>query len=193
MRKILARGAWKYYPLAHKLYQQQENRQLRLLAASNNSISSGNWQTRKKWLLCLLILSNTLTAMSKLFESSDRLVANMVSKHAINNSTSKFSLTELNKILVKWLAMLRIFSLKFSGKSFNSTATMLLWKMRLPLCRPSCSTYKSTTKKILRTCFLTLLIEISRKRGRKSAINKRNKNKGLNQPTKYKSIGASPL
>jgi hypothetical protein len=181
----MTRGAWKYCPLAHNLYQHQEIRQLRLLAASNNSFFSGQWPIKKKWLLCLLTLSNTLTAMSKLFRSSARLVANMTSKYTINNSMSKFSLTKLIKILVKWLAMLGIYSLKFNGKLINSTATMLLLKMRLPFCRPSCSSYKNTRKKILRACVLTLLIEISRKRGSKRALRKHIKIKSPHQPTKY--------
>ncbi len=45
----------------------------------------------------------------------------------------------------------------------------------------------------MRACVLTPLIEISRKRVSKSAISKRNKNKGPNQPTRYKSLGVSPL
>ncbi len=65
--------------------------------------------------------------------------------------------------------------------------------MKSPACRPSCSSYKSTRKKSLCALLRAPLIEISRKRVSKSALRKRNKNKGPNQPTKYKSLGVSPL
>ncbi len=65
--------------------------------------------------------------------------------------------------------------------------------MKSPACRPSCSSYKSTRKKFLRALLRALLIEISRKRVSKSAISKRIKTKGLLKPTKYKSLGVSPL
>ncbi len=137
--------------------------------------------------------SNTLMETNKPYGSLARLVASMASKLKTNSGTSNFSLTKLNKILVKWWEMLGMFLLKCSGRLTNLATTTLLLRMKSLLCRPSCSIYRSTRKNFLLARIDNLLMEISRKSSKKSAILKRNKNKGLHQPTKYKSLGVSPL